>query len=319
MPFFNKKEDVINIELTSYGKKLLAEGKFNPTSYSFEDDTVYYDANFVKTTEDQNCIQDRIQENVSLQTFNALGIETNILKNKKLHGYQQMNQYNEDYHLSLGNSAINSLYVPAWDVKVLYGEIGEIVTYITGSTTFLNVPQLSSSIIYKTHIEQGITPELGAEIDAPRLLDVGVEKIYPDGSFIDMEEDFLLLEIDELNTDFEKENFEIEVFQEKILNDSRASGSFTELIPLSFVHNNYDIPIEDRPLLSEMNIDSTYVDYFFEVLTDEEIPEDIICKYIYDKRKKGVYTDKLGTQCEIKKKEASDTYITDIFDDEDCE
>jgi hypothetical protein len=35
MSFFNKKEEVIEIELTSYGKSLLAKGKLRPTHYAF--------------------------------------------------------------------------------------------------------------------------------------------------------------------------------------------------------------------------------------------------------------------------------------------
>ena len=38
MAFFNKKEDVLHIELTSLGKHLLSLGKLKPHSYKFFDD-----------------------------------------------------------------------------------------------------------------------------------------------------------------------------------------------------------------------------------------------------------------------------------------
>ena len=40
MEFFNKKEDVLSVELTEYGEYLLAIGKLNPTYYAFFDDDI---------------------------------------------------------------------------------------------------------------------------------------------------------------------------------------------------------------------------------------------------------------------------------------
>ena len=39
MEFFNKKEEVIDIKLTQYGKYLLSQGKFKPVFYSFSDES----------------------------------------------------------------------------------------------------------------------------------------------------------------------------------------------------------------------------------------------------------------------------------------
>ena len=44
MEFFNKKEEVLEIKLTNYGKDRLAAGQLNPTYYAFFDDDVLYDA-----------------------------------------------------------------------------------------------------------------------------------------------------------------------------------------------------------------------------------------------------------------------------------
>ena len=44
MKFFNQKEEVIDIQMTLYGKYLLSKGKFKPVYYCFFDDYVLYDA-----------------------------------------------------------------------------------------------------------------------------------------------------------------------------------------------------------------------------------------------------------------------------------
>ena len=43
MTFFNKKEDVIKIELTPHGRQLLMKGELKPEYYAFFDDDILYD------------------------------------------------------------------------------------------------------------------------------------------------------------------------------------------------------------------------------------------------------------------------------------
>ncbi len=317
MAFFDRKEDVLSIELTSYGKKLLAEGKFNPVSYSFEDDEVLYDAGCAHVVETQNATQDRIFEAVRLKSYNTVGVETNVAKMKKLKGFPLGQPFNEDYHLTLGNNKAGSQFAPAWQMKCLHGELEESITYVTGSTTFINVPQLTAEVKYETRIEKGVQPEKGAEISTPHLLNVGVEKVYPDGSYIAMLEDFLFFELVEDNTTFETDNFEIEVCQINEELSSKASGSFTELIPMSFLKVSSETDIVNTE--AGQVVDPSFVDYFFEVLTDKEIPTEYMCKYAGVSRKQGVYADKATRTCQIVPEQSTDVYITDVFDNEDCE
>ena len=60
MAFFNKKEDVIKIELTPYGRSLLSKGKLKPAFYAFFDDDILYDSEAAGFSENQNKIQTRI-------------------------------------------------------------------------------------------------------------------------------------------------------------------------------------------------------------------------------------------------------------------
>ena len=56
MSFLNKKEQVIDIRLTSFGKKQLSKVGFRPEYYAFFDDGVIYH----KESENQNDTADRI-------------------------------------------------------------------------------------------------------------------------------------------------------------------------------------------------------------------------------------------------------------------
>ena len=81
MAFFNKKEDVIEIKLTQYGKSMLSKGKFRPVSYAFFDDNVLYDSAYAGlSSEEQNDIEPRIQEDTpALKTQHIFyGAETEV-------------------------------------------------------------------------------------------------------------------------------------------------------------------------------------------------------------------------------------------------
>ena len=60
--FLNKKEQVFDFKLTSYGHYLLSNGSFKPFYYGFFDDNVIYDGKYVGLTEKQNQIHERIKE-----------------------------------------------------------------------------------------------------------------------------------------------------------------------------------------------------------------------------------------------------------------
>ena len=51
MTYFNKKFDVLGIELSPYGKHLLQNGKLMPKYYAFFDDDVIYDSKAANFTE----------------------------------------------------------------------------------------------------------------------------------------------------------------------------------------------------------------------------------------------------------------------------
>ena len=67
--FFDKKQDVIDVELTKYGEYLLSVGKFNPVYYSFFDNGVMYDTRYAQYSSSQNDNESRIQvDTPSLRT-----------------------------------------------------------------------------------------------------------------------------------------------------------------------------------------------------------------------------------------------------------
>ena len=61
--FLNKKEQVIDLKLTSYGHYLFSIGDFSPTYYAFFDDNILYDGAYADISESQSEVLVRIQNN----------------------------------------------------------------------------------------------------------------------------------------------------------------------------------------------------------------------------------------------------------------
>ena len=80
MSFFNKKEEVLEFQLTEYGKRKLQLGRLNPTYYAFFDDDILYDTAAAGFTEGQNSADRRIRfETPSLKLQKSTtGAETRV-------------------------------------------------------------------------------------------------------------------------------------------------------------------------------------------------------------------------------------------------
>jgi hypothetical protein len=106
--FFNKKEEVIEIQLTQFGKLALSQGKFRPFYYAFYDDDMLYDLNYAGVSEPQNDTQDRLLDFAKLKPQSVIyGVETRLLetnaKGKQLDGTQQIRPHILDKNLLLRN------------------------------------------------------------------------------------------------------------------------------------------------------------------------------------------------------------------------
>ena len=85
MTFFNQKEEVIQIELTQYGKYLISRGKWKPAYYAFFDDDVIYDGRYAGVTETNAVGVERIKTTPRVKTqYVFTGIEEQVKKNLEL-------------------------------------------------------------------------------------------------------------------------------------------------------------------------------------------------------------------------------------------
>jgi hypothetical protein len=157
MSFFDDKQEILKVELTTYGRFLISRGKFKPAYYAFFDDDVLYDGNYADIEETQNSTQTRIlDETLSLKpqtTFTSIenSVKLNTLlpsETGKLKQEESQISADKNYALSLplANSSISSEYAPSWTFQILNGKI----SYISGTVSgifdslqpYLRYPQI---------------------------------------------------------------------------------------------------------------------------------------------------------------------------------
>jgi hypothetical protein len=142
MTFFNRKEEVIDIELTQYGKLLLAKGKFKPKKYAFFDDDVIYDAQYMTPT-DPTSVSNPIAENQN---------DAGTRIKEAVRGHAQHN-YGSAYNLGEIEEAGESVLMST-SVKNFKGMQQEIVTEgITEKIAFTKTFTYSQFAPYLTLLE----------------------------------------------------------------------------------------------------------------------------------------------------------------------
>lgn len=299
MEFFNRKEEVIDIQITPYGKHKLSLGKFKPSYYAFFDSDIVYNTYFNTETgysENQKDTEGRIKEMIRPKAQSIrYGVESKINHYIDEQSQGQVNilqpaqigavlenlrqpvdpkENSATLRNPIGNSAPNSYYLPSWKVSSLLGRIDYSEPSYTGSIDYRkqiieNIPQVNINIEYKTQISNIL--ETGGEnttgIDLQLLnkyedTSFYSSDVYEDGTQIFVQKQFSLLDIIEEHVGDNIHNFDIEVYEivKEPYKDSNGSIVIQEdLKKLKFRKNDY-LELGQNQLFTESLYNSTQID-----------------------------------------------------------
>jgi hypothetical protein len=275
MQFFDTKEEVIDIQLTPYGKHLLSKGLWNPVYYEFYDDDIIYDSQYARTQEGQEEIIERIKSTKrtktqytfkSPATGSFLSQESSIEKRNTLY----------TNFLPLGNSSTIKTKFPSIDLRLVSGEIESV-----GSSLSISGQPNNLQIISLKDIEYTITNNRVENVE-----DISsIQRVYEDGTFIQVIENDLFIDISELGIDTKVDNFEIS-FVEIDQNDNEVRKIFfiDEQKPTKVINNvlldNEDYQsYREKETNDEFN-NKKFINHFLDVKIDKEIDQNILCKYL---------------------------------------
>ena len=316
MAFFDDKEEVLEIQLTPYGKRKLSQGKLRPAFYSFGDQDIVYDTFYMagSLTESHNDAQDRIFDKTPRLKPQAVfsGLQTEFEKLIKIYNNNHDDNFQPFYQsevdrtfstiTSLGTSRMSDENFPAWKVTMLDGAITGSYDNITGSAPNVSIPQIDlKNVEYFVNFLKGVPEDvteqlgtIGTIVDEERI-----EFIEPD-TLIEVQDGHVVIQIDELNSIFQNDNFEMELFEIEYTNSKMSLNGVVqqryELTPLYFYEDENKIQEGDIYIepgndfyYSEPEIDSTMADYFLNIEVDSEIDSSLLCKLIPRDKRKGIY------------------------------
>ena len=284
MTFFNKKEDTIKIELTPYGRSLLSKGKLKPHYYAFHDDDILYDSKKGGFEESNSNSKYRILTgSISLKPLiTNKGVESNI--------YNTVILEHENYlPYPIGTSKYTEKKNAAWDITFLRNEIASTNYVLSSSTTTtLNIPQIECEIEYtmslKSVHETERFPSLGNSILTNirgNLVDEGSEV------FLDVEEEDILIYLLEQNGFKYKDSFEAQVYLYD--EDEKKIEKLNFMKERPIIVN--DIMIERNNNIEEPAATPSEVEYYFNLATDYEVPEEHICLGLKNLKRKDIFVD----------------------------
>ena len=319
MKFFDQKEEVIDLQLTQFGKSLLSDGKFKPAYYAFYDDDITYDFSYSSTyiidgvtytsnnfDKNQSKIEDRITKEtprLKLQhIFKSPGDPSFADLKENLYKFrtsdippertQMSSERNYNLGAPLGHSSYGNQHSPSWEIDFLYGTFNKFIGHHTGSNfSNIKIPQLDFTIEYQTfcskYDQSGFLIEnyLPIELMDITINDDGIDlEVADDGTVLQAKPDYLLLEVAEKNTDFLTKNFDIEVFE---VTDTGQLNSKRQAIvvekPLEFFNPDFGIELGPQ-----------HVEYWFDIEMDENVlPEYFCASTIVADRKKNKLADRI--------------------------
>ena len=131
MTFFNKKTEVMQIEMTPYGRYLYSIGKFKPHSYEFVDEDILYRAS--GSTEAQEAAHQRIlNETPKLKINRAFQEEAPQAESPPTLDKQRLMRKKQNLKQNglyvLGKSSYSSDRSPAFQITMLNGAIVPVLT-----------------------------------------------------------------------------------------------------------------------------------------------------------------------------------------------
>jgi len=331
MTFFDKKQDVLKIELTPYGRSLLSNGKLMPKYYAFFDDDIVYDISTIGGTEEQGEIKNRIlNETPRLRPQRDLTSPENLISNfersddsSRPFSQAQLNYLSEP----LGTSDGTERNASSWNFTAILGEIDydEVAeelevesTYNVSGSYLRQIPQIDMTLEYKMQVRnvRDDSPVRG-QSSSPS---VPVSDVFDDGTYLEVMDDQIIARIIEENGFTFKEGLEIEAFIYE--HEFQEAGSETKeetLIPLKMMPRTKSI-VNDMLIDTDdtfVEIDPTYLEYWMTIYFDEEIPDSDLCKGISKLKKEDILLD-IEVECPDEQGVDFDIYRTRVTDVEKC-
>ena len=263
MEFFNKKEEVVDIKLTQFGRDLLARGAFKPVFYQFFDGDILYNSSLAGFSEHQNDAESRILEDtpkLKVQTL-PLSVEERYAKEQQMIDEGQREVFVtidreaepriQDRILlyPLGSHEIANQSSPAFSLRALATpmESGVGDLKIVESGILKNIPQIDITASFTLSEDRTELLEEPTMVNKESFFDLSSRQTtFADGSKIKVEGLPITLDLEEFNVFFGLDNFELELYEITEKDDDEILTRIKDLTKINeLFHIKTDASVEE--------------------------------------------------------------------------
>jgi hypothetical protein len=185
--------------------------------------------------------------------------------------------------IPLGKSEYNSNYYPAFDLNFAKGKIKSSIYYEDNKFGIFRIPQLEIDVTYETTVANNQDyiladgtlqlKDIVSIKDSTEAADYNYTQVSDDGTYVKVEEDYIYIDLKELNSFYGKEDFELEVYEVKnpdtdneILRPLMFSGDYLNDLFSDYYYDKTNNSLE---------VNNKFVEYYFKVTFDDEIKKPI--------------------------------------------
>jgi len=328
MTFFNNKEQSLKFELTPYGRYLMSQGKLKPHSYEFVDDDIMYDLQQVARSEIQNETFERVKYKTPKLIPNPNKAEiTPITYHNALENFGTLNKHGYTSHQSpIGKSSGETRKTPGFSMVMLDGQISGTLPVYNGNSAQTNtgsfenafIPQFNFTLNY---VLKRRTASRFQQSEDTRI----VSQTFEDGKVLYVQEDNIMSFLKEFGSDYEKENFEIEVYEITDAERNVSGSIFPETLKTLYfeqqperIQNDMITDANANPSAINMSRDKLVLTYF-ELLVDNEIDPIELCSNIKNVKRENLYVDDDLVCPDDETPQRFNIYATDPSELEDCD
>lgn len=319
MTFFNKKEEVIKIELTPHGRKLLSQGKLKPEFYAFFDDDILYDSERGGFTETNLQSKDRIlSETPSLKPQTTRrGVDSGLKSSLSI-------DKNDSMSYAIGTNNFSGQDAVGWEAYLLQGEADTFsYNYITNTNENLKIPQVDCLLNFTMSIDN----INNGNYPISDSIEYNLDLTSDDGTYIRVEEQEILIYLSEKNGFSTSDGYTIDAYiYEEDKQEYRSLKFLTRDLEENKIENDLlvlrqagsDFGALEQP--EEYSGDDT-VETYFDFYIDGEVAREKICEGIRNLKSKDIYVDLHDYDCvDLAPEDPNiDIYSTGNTDIEECE
>jgi len=227
MPFFDQKEEVMDVQLTQFGKDCLARGVFRPVYYQFFDDDILYNSKNGGFSEHQNDAEVRIltetpklkTQHLTYSVQEQYKVEDQLIVERRKPRFAPLRR-NVDPDLQskiliypMGEQDVASADYPRFSVLSLDAPFSQgQITFLTSSDVIRKVPQINVNPKF-TIIRKGSRSQSERIIDEDYYDLTSHEIKFSDNSKLIRKEENFLIDLQEVGTFYGLDNFEVEIYE----------------------------------------------------------------------------------------------------------